>query len=226
MKKRIFGLILSLVIMLLSGCASDESQQEITLPYTFESEGTRSGTWSHTVERYWVVANIADLPETGGIRDDGLYSADFYRKDGSCDSLRYPDELLMEDGSFAGGAYLLMVELTITNVDGVNWTTEDLDENGIPKGMHPDPYIIGAGVGIRASNMTTALESNYAYSSELYSVDYAGANGREIRIPPGETKSVIVGFFIGEDWETSEPYELNKLYIGTGYEKIPLGGSD
>ena len=224
MRKRILGLVLALVVALLPGCTAGGSQQGITLPYTFETEGTRSGKWVRTIERYWVVTNIADLPEAGGIRDDGLYDAAFYDEDGSCYSLRYPDELLMEDGSFAGGAYLLMVELTITNVDGVNWTSEDLHEDGRPKGLLPDPYIVSAEVGICASNMKTALVSSYAYSSELYSVDFAGACGREIRILPGETKTVIVGFFIGDDWETAEPYELEKLYISTHYEKIPLIG--
>ena len=211
-----------IVTLVLSACAAPAGQNEVKLPYTFEGEGTRSGSWVRTIERYWVVTNIADLPEAGGIRDDGLYSAPFYAEDGSCDSLQYPDELLMEDGSFAGGAYLLMVEITITNIDAVNWCVEDLDERGIPKGAYPDPYTTGAGISIARTNLETR-DPSYAYSSELYSVKYEGACGREIRVLPGETKTVIVGFFVGEDHETSEPYELSKLYIYANGTKIPLG---
>ena len=55
----------------------------------------------------------------------------------------YPD-WTEEDGYFGDDIYLILVDVTATNVGAENYTTADLNSDGRPRGPYDDPYIFRA----------------------------------------------------------------------------------
>lgn len=223
---KLTALVLS-IALILSACGLFEKEDANKLPITFEyntkDDVLRNGRLVFTINGIRIIDNIADLPEEGGIRDDGfIYTV--YHTDGKCEALEYP-ELVQPDGSFAAGTYMVLVEMTATSEDAERWTTEDLNDLGNPLGGYSNPYWF-------AAEWTCAL---YTKSREAASRGIAYfsllephfGNWYLFELLPGETKEIIVGFFVDEDCDTEKPYELDELCLRLQpslgvYEYVPI----
>ena len=163
-----------------------------------------------TINRSWIVTNDADFPEEDRIRSDyqryTIYTQ--YHEDGSQEDYWYPQELVQDDGSFVGGAYFVMVELTLTSEDAENWTREDSYETTGGMGAWSDPYIFDTIGGVWYPDHPSE-DTSCNYFSELYSV--SKDLGYIMYLYPGETKTVVLGWLIQCDPDTCEPYKYEDL---------------
>ncbi len=198
--------------------------------YTTAYDNLRNGKLIFTIDKSWVVTNVADIPAEGGVRTDTgwlLYYED--QREDRTDSYKYPEEVVLEDGSFIDGTYIIMVQMTVTSEDAENWTNEDVGANGQPKSWWPDPYIFEIPCDLKVGN-SRSYDTVYAYFSELWSVE--AGNGYQYYLEPGQTKTIVFGWLIDEDRNTDEPYEVSKLRLRVAlngaYTEVflPLGESE
>lgn len=235
---KLTALLLSFMI-LLSGCSFLGRPDPTGLPFSFELaydeqyEMIRHGRLVYTVTKFWTVDNVADLPEKGGIRDDGWASYCTYDENGMGVAMLYP-ECVQEDGSFAENGYLVMVEFTVTSEDAENWTSNDYREGFKeagrgPRGKFEDPYIFNVMEVFEAFWAGgSCASSSVAYFSELFELSNLG-NGYDYRIEPGEERTMVLGFFVSINDKTGEMYIVQDLALKVydrGYPvSIPVRGN-
>lgn len=215
---KLIALVLSFVC-LLGGCRmpNDLNQSEylLTFEYGYDSdyELIKQGRLVFNITKFWTVDNVAEFPEQDRIPVGDYVSYCIYDENGMGVPICYP-ECVQDDGSFAEGAYMVMVEFTVTSENAENWTTSDYFEkkNGdqVPRGAYEDPYIYEMGMlGLLWAGEVCA-STRVAYFSHLNEVSHSPWS-YAFRIEPGETRTMVVGYFINIDDSTGEPFDVNKL---------------
>lgn len=91
---------------------------------------------------------VTKEPVEGGAADTML----LFKEDGS--SLAYRD-VVQDDGSFIDGVYMLLFDVTVQSRDAEMHTIFEVDDEEIPLGQWPDPYIFSAG-GIELVDTSSA----------------------------------------------------------------------
>lgn len=81
---------------------------------------------------------VTKEPVEGSAADTML----LFKEDGS--SLAYRD-VVQDDGSFIDGVYMLLFDVTVQSRDAEMHTIFEVDDEEIPLGQWPDPYIFSAG---------------------------------------------------------------------------------
>lgn len=165
----------------------------------------KSGKLIYTITDICLVNNIAEIPNAEEGFSDAIaaFVGEEY-KNGALD-LPYPD-FVLEDGSFIPGAYLLVLDITVTSENAVNYTVHDLDEDGYPKGRYEDPYIFRAD-GIffleDSSEVSTyAEEEGKLFIDRSWGIDYFSERNKRpeshmaFRLMPAEELSYKVGFMV------------------------------
>lgn len=246
---QVIGLILS-IMFLLSGCmflfAEDPKEtigqndlveyKDDGIPFKFEYttdyDNLRNGKLIFTIDKSWVVTNVADIPKEGGIRTDRNYIMiyDDFRGSGEKQiAYWYPEDVVLEDGSFIKGTYFVMIQMTVTSENAENWTNKDIGPNGGAMSWWSDPYIFEIPCSLKYPKRTS-YDTQIAYFSELWSVE--AGNGYQFYLEPGQTKTLVFGYLIQDDWDTYEPCELSKLRLRVAlngaYTEVflPLGESE
>lgn len=199
--------------------------------YTTAYDNLRKGKLIFTIDKSWVVTNVADIPEEGGIRTDRNYIMTYedQTEDGEWIGRWYPQDVVLEDGSFIDETYFVMIQMTVTSEDAENWTNEDIGPNGGAKSWWPDPYIFEIPCSLKYPKRQEC-NTQIAYFSELWSVE--AGNGYQFYLEPGQTKTLVFGYLIQEDWDTCKPCELSKLRLrialNGAYTEVflPLGESE
>ncbi len=242
--------VILLILLFLTGCTPsiqwDEADdgkgnglveyKDDAIPFKFEYttayDNLRNGRLIFTIDKSWVVTNVADIPEEGGIRTDRNYIMiyDDFRGPGEKQiAYWYPEDVVLEDGSFVKGTYFVMIQMTVTSEDAENWTNEDIGPNGGAKSWWPDPYIFEIPCSLKYPKRTS-YSTQIAYFSDLWSVE--AGNGYQFYLEPGQTKTLVFGYLIQDDWDTYEPCELSKLRLrialNGAYTEVflPLGESE
>lgn len=216
---KLTALLLSFMI-LLSGCSFLDRPDQTGLPFTFELaydskyEFIRHGRLVYTITKFWVVDNVAEIPEEGGFREDTA-SICITDEDGMGVPYHYPDEIVMEDGSFIGGTYMVMVEFAVTSEDAEAWTCNDYREGAKeagkgPRGPYEDPYIFSPEkvMGAFFEN-GLSVSSNITYFSAYD--EFPESRQCIFRLEPGETRTLVVGCFINID--AGEVPDVNDLFF-------------
>ena len=234
---KLTALMLSFVL-LLGGCGFLDMPETTESPFTFEYgydpeyELIRQGRLVFNITKFWIVDNAAEFPEEDRIPEGEYVSYCIYDENGMGVSMHYP-ECVQDDGSFAEGVYMVMVEFTVTSENAENWTTSDYFEkkngNGdlVPRGEYEDPYIFGMNMlGLFWAGNACA-SSRIAYFSQLNEVSHSPWS-YAFRVEPGETRTMVVGYFINIDDSTGEPYDVNELTYkarnnGRGTVSISVG---
>ncbi|MGM9606338.1 MAG: hypothetical protein ACI3XJ_02415 [Oscillospiraceae bacterium] len=235
-----FTLMLILALVLLAGCSPaeddipDQAVEVSEFNYTDEysdllqevSDSTFSltpnagaGTLTYTVENSYLVDNMFDA----GISMDEL-NVDAWVSIGKGSDKKeygYPDYGFVDSntGQLIDGAYLIAVELTVTNVDA--FTERYTDRNTLPLGATPDP---------NSDEKAYVFDANYLY---LYDSSRARDNGErtygdfawftgygqreesvfEFYLPPGEATTMTIYYLIGEyDGDTLSSLGLTHEY--------------
>ena len=209
-------------VLLLSGCElSDrpEPTEQTTALLTFEYgydpeyELIRQGRLVFNITKFWIVNNVAEFPEEDRIPVGEYVSYCVYDENGMGVPMYYP-ECVQDDGSFAEGTYMVMVEFTVTSENAENWTTSDYFEkkNGdrVPRGSYEDPYIYEMGMLGQLWAGKECASSRIAYFSHLNEVSHSPWS-YTFRIEPGATRTMVVGYFIHINDSTGEPFDVSEL---------------
>ena len=187
------------------------------------------GKWLVTLTGARAVTRIQDLPEGGFDRvsvalfnEDGTY--DYYGNDpgrkrsGSNDGVEH--DFLQEDGTFVDGIYMILLDITVESSQDAVLRTMD------KKGSYYDPDTYGAQHLFELRDLNVDLSLVPLYEMCFYSdfgtyvneedrarhPDYNEGNyNMAIRVPPGETKSITVGFVLG-NYPDGTPRNLENLY--------------
>ena len=177
------------------------------------------GRLVHTIKSVRIITNAKDIPTTGGF--DDYRPACTYDENGNETVWHYP-EFVKNNGDFVEHVRLVILDIVVTSDNAENWTINDLDENGNPKGHYADPYVFRID-GKYSLSDTTAAKHNRFWTPDFFSaLNYAEEHPFAYRLLPGESVSFSVGFLVGND------YDGSKIPISTLFIRIPFGllGSD
>ena len=120
-------------------------------------------------------------------------------------------EFIQEDGSFFDGAYMVLVDVTVTSHNATDWTKNETyahsDGFKVPAGEYSDPYLFRADALVWLSDLsigTTNLEdSSKPDSYRTQSLNYFSELGEVqedpllFRLEPGEETRFTIGFLAG-----------------------------
>lgn len=170
--------------------------------YEYDSPTILSGSLEFTVTGARAVIHKDDMPEKGSFAQYDNY---LYLGKGWPQSMTYP-QYVTEDGSFMDGAFVILVDMTVTNKDAVT------------------PW--GPGV-VRLNNFLYLSETKI---NRTWKIAYYSENDRcrtILELAPGESKQVTIGFQVGDNWDGSTR-DLSKLALAFQLDashryKIPLG---
>ena len=121
-----------------------------------------------------------------------------------------------DDGYFGDGVYLILVDVTATNVGAENYTTADRYSEIWPRGQYDDPYIFGASVVPVLTDISGTYwlneNSRLWYTQPVY---FSLLNQRSehpfaFRLAPGESITYTLGFLV-TDYELGGYFSLPHL---------------
>lgn len=208
--------------------ANDSPQETLNLGDSFSEEFTtlKSGSLIHTFNSAKIVTSIDDIPSTGCFLREALL---YLNENNEWETGELP-VFVQEDGSFAG-AYVLLIDVTTTSENAVNYTTDDLDADGYPLGEYDDPYLF------RVDTLGTLVALNHPENDELnyWGLGYMEYNSLynhdptlpdnhySYRLEPGETIEYTIGFIIYEDLFTAFDCEVDfsQLYFNILHQSAP-----
>lgn len=244
MKKVIALMMVVLMVCALNGCSMDEdtkehflsldtkpndtsnesseatqSQSPVELKFEYSSETASdeilSGKMSFIISNPRGINHSSDMP--GGDFSSAVASVwnNGEVKEYVCYSKRFPS-FIQENGSFVDGVQLIAVDITVTNIDAVALTQNDVDAKGKGGGDYTDPYVfrIDSLLGFTDTGASTGAMSVVGgdYSSgnlPLWSPCYFSALNSctehpfAFRLEHGETVTYTVGIVIGNNKDGS-----------------------
>lgn len=167
------------------------------------------GSLQCAVTKVWILDEQSQCPSEENFYLTGLHA--YSEGDPNGRLYRY-DEWFTEGGAFDLGARLLMVELSVTNVDAEAWLDDGTNKGDI--GWFTNPYLFYAYCPIKTADLSVlegpegyecfAGIGECVYFSEMgkYSEDDMNTVGYEpmaIEIKPGETVTYTLGYNISGD---------------------------
>jgi len=190
-----------------SAVAFDESSQSGRLA---------KGNLHHEVVGVRVVTQVDGIPQKGGFAPNE--SGCTYDSDGNETIWHYPD-FIQEDGTFANGLRLVLLDVVITSEEAKNWVKSKGNAYGNNAGLFDDPYLFRIdGIyslrEISATNGDQPFTWTPVFFSEMGTVE---AHPFAYRLEPGEKICVTVGFLMGNYWDGSD-MDLSTLCI-----RVPFG---
>lgn len=182
-----------------------------------------TGHFLCTVTGARIVTEESELPLSDKIYNDWL----FHYIDGEEIEYNYP-EWFTEGGAIDQGCRILMIDLTVTNVDAE--AVVDKGGSSADRGWFYDPYAFYAphfGSPVDLTNLTISNisdeEVNHFYSgleclyfsrrgefSETDIRDSLGIDDRAIKVSPGQTVSFTLGFAVNTNFDGS-PKDVSML---------------
>ena len=132
-----------------------------------------------------------------------------------CYSPRFPS-FVLEDGSFVEGAQLIVMDVTVTNIDAKMRTQKDADAEGKGGGLYTDPYIFRVGSLLSFTDTAKATDMIYVFGGVSSDGNYPQLNATyfsllnnceehpfAFRVAPGESISFSVGIVMGNNEDGS-----------------------
>lgn len=180
---------------------ADHTQDEVHLTISTKWGLLKEGELHYTLSNVRLVCHEDDIPRAEGFQEDaacifpGLAANPFEDA-----SVHYPD-FITEDGSFIPGAYLLLVDITVTSNGAKAYTIYDLDEGGYPKGQLEEDNLFHADgmLGLMSTPGYIAGETLF------YGIDYFSERGKLeedpliYRLDPGQSTTFTLGFLVDDE---------------------------
>ncbi len=195
--------------MALMGYVDPEDGENYTFVQTPETcPFLKEGELAYTVTGARVITNINDLPD-GTLFDDTA-------------------EATGEDGSFLSGVYMVMLDISFENRGAANYVS---GEESKIVALYSDPYLFwiknylylqDVGNDVVSAN---AAEIGPTFYSDFgkYSATGSGLTNEAVRVEPGETRQITLGYTVTErDGHMPEPEDL---YAWSLYEEADESGS-
>lgn len=149
-----------------------------------------------------LVSRKSDIPNLNGIYDPWKPACQI-REDGihvyNYGGVGETPSFVQSDGKFLDGIYLLLLDVTIQNIDCACYTASDIGGSGYALGMYEDPYVFRE-ITMRGEWVWDSYEPYYRAGGAEY---FSRMNERPehplvFRLLPGETITYTVGFFIDD----------------------------
>ncbi len=177
------------------------AQDEVHLTISTKWGLLKEGELHYTLSNVRLICHQKDIPRAEGFQEDaacifpGLAANPFENT-----SIYYPD-FITEDGSFLPGAYLLLVDITVTSNGAKAYTIYDLDEGGYPKGQFEEDNLFHADsmLGLMSTPQYVAGETLF------YGIDYYSERGKLeehpliYRLDPGQSTTFTLGFLVDDE---------------------------
>ena len=227
--------------------STDEDSSQATLPqqstdlmfeYSAETAPDQilSGKMQFTISNPRVVTHRDDMP--GGDFSEAI--AEIWTngevKEYVCYSQRFPS-FILDDGSFVEGAKLVMVDVTVTNIDAKMRTQKDADENGKGGGDYTDPYVFRVDSLLSFTDTEKTTDAISVFGGVSSAGNYPQLNARyfsllnnceehpfAFRLEPGETMTYTVGIVVGNNKDGSSR-DLSTIAVRIASAKH-IGGAE
>ena len=185
--------------------------------YEFDGYGIATGKLEVTLTDARAVTHADGIPTEGGFYPYDWY---LYMGEGWTQQYRKFEEFIQEDGSFAEGVFLILVDITIENHDAEIYEGH-AKSYGDRYLFHPEWYL-------KLTEMKYDRKWSFRYSSR-----YGMAHEEEslcIHLEPGESVDLTIGYLVGDNWDGSTR-DLSNLALGIYKDnafiaKFPLGLSN
>ena len=261
MKKSIFAFVL-IFPLLLSGCGEGELLAEPTVPVITENtvilpenviqigesfgldasqQMPADGHFTCTVTNVWVVTEESQCPSKEAM-DEHAYVEAYV--DGEPKTFEY-EEWFTEGGAWDYGARIVMVDLTVTNVDAVAWLDDGTFSSSCGFYFHDYAFASNYFVNVvDLSELHGMKGDEYCYAerqvyfsrkgeyieatglTEEEVIDSLNDDNYAIMVKPGETVSFTLGFAVDGE-EDGKPADLSMrwLVVSTEHGKILKKGT-
>lgn len=194
--------------------ASGELVYPCELPMTFEIRADeenpersplKTGTVRYVLKKVWIVEDQSGIPAEGGFLPHNIVWVAEDPEHGK--GWKYP-ELVQEDGTFAEGIFLLLMEIEVENVGAGCWTVDDLDSENRPMGLFKDPYLFTGLGGLFTVREREGINGTQPFMWDTAYFSHYGALAEDpenemnrhpfaFRLKPGEKQTFTVGTFVG-----------------------------
>lgn len=184
---------------------SNETGFPISVELTKGDSMIKKGKLDCLITDIKVISNISEIENTNGFVNDAEVTVSNYG------TLRYPD-FITDNGMFVNGVYLLVVDVYVSNIDAVCYTTQEKLENGSTLGIYDNPYLFRADFLFYLQDVHDGEDGIvYEDSSGLqhiyipsWGIDYYSNLGDgpgdpvSYELKPGESISFSVGFLVSD----------------------------
>ena len=186
-----------------------------------ETSWMASGSILHQINRIRIVSKAKDIPESGGFKEYDPVC--IYDRNGKETTWQYPD-FIGNDGSFSDGIRILLIDITVTSNNAVNWTINDLDDDGNPLGLYDDPYVFRLDGSYILETESNDKEYPFSWNWSYFSgMDSDSHHPYAYKLLPGEVKEYTIGFLIGTDYDGNyreiSDYWIRVVYGPPGSKK-------
>ena len=174
----------------------------------------KCGELHYTLSNARLVNDIGSIPVMSGFLDDAACIFPGKAESAFENASVYVDELIQADGTFIPGAYLLLVDLTVTSHGAKAYTLHDLDEEGYPMGQFAADNLFHIDHIINLSSTPQYdPDETLFYCLSYYSEKNSQAEHPLIfKLNDGESISVTIGFLV-DDINFGGRFNLEKIAL-------------
>lgn len=212
-------------------------EQETFDPICWEDTHLENGTLKYTVNNIWIANGISGLDEGCFPEYDAnatIYHPEWeesFLKDPVAYQNRFmsvysPPELWDSTGAFVEGIRMVMLDITVENLDATN---QLLDNSGNLTSRYGDPYVFNAtAVGVlldMGRHMENMPDAYWRYSISYFSeLGKRPENAFAYRIEQGQSITFQVGFLLG-NYPDGERADVSNLVLSMGSTDRVLGSN-
>ena len=197
------------------------SEEEIVAPVdlpegiSWHAPGIEVGTLYYTITRTSILQNVNNTG-IGGIRESAIVGV--YDTEGNLIMYHYP-ECVDENGDLVEGANLVVMDITVTSQDAVNFRTNKA--TGVQTRRYADnPFLFRADEIAYLVDLAEEPTIDYTYYDAVYFSQMGFFDEHEMayEVLPNDSVSFRIGYLIGNRPDGS-PVELSDLVITTNWGK-------
>ena len=175
---------------------SKEELIDVELPdgLSWQAPGIEVGILHYTVTRTNVLHNVSNAG-LGSFREGAIMN--IYGTDGQATMYYYPD-CIAEDGTLVDGGNLVIVDVTVTCQDAVNFITDP--ETGIQSRRYADnPFLFRADEIGYLVDITEDPTEGYTYYDAVFFSEMGRFSEHPMayEVLPGESISFRIGYLVG-----------------------------
>jgi len=191
----------------------EEIQVELPEGISWMAPGIEVGKLHYTITRTSVLDNVATTG-IGGIRESALVRV--YDSQGNSILYHYP-ECVNEEGFLVEGAKLVVLDITVTSQDAVNFITNPV--TGVQTRRYPDnPFLFRADEIAYLVDINEPADGDYTYYDAVYfnQMGYFEEHEMAYELLANDTISFRIGYLIGNRPDGT-PIEAGDLVAATNW---------
>ena len=197
------------------------SEEEIVAPadlpegISWHAPGIEVGTLYYTITRTSILQNVNNTG-IGGIRESAIVGV--YDTDGNLTMYHYP-ECVDENGDLVEGANLIVLDVTVTSQDAVNFRTNKA--TGVQSRRYADnPFLFRADEIAYLVDLGEEVSIDYTYYDAVYfsQMGYFEEHEMAYELLANDSISFRIGYLVGNRPDGS-PMDPSDLVVTTNWGK-------